>query len=85
MHVSEVPEHDPLQPTQVEPGSGVAVNVTLVFGANATEHPEPLPQETPAGLLQGTPLPVRVIVTLDARRLRLHLHHRRPRQSIASG
>ena len=81
MHVSEVPEHDTLQPTQVEPESGLAVNVTLVFGANATEHP--LPQETPAGLLLNTPLPVRVIVTLDVRRH--HLRHHRPWQSIASG
>jgi hypothetical protein len=52
-----VPEHpSPNQPRNLEPGSDVAVSVTVVPSAKATEHVEP--QLSPLGLLVTVPVPV---------------------------
>src|SRR5690348_13321572 len=59
VQVGVVPVHAPAQPVNTAPGSGVAVSVTLVFAAKVTAHPEPVPHETPAGLLVTVPLPAR--------------------------
>src|SRR5207244_2749551 len=65
VQVVAVPVHAPLQPVQVEVASGVAVRVTLVPAAKASEHPPPEPQAIPAGLLETTPFPARLTVNLN--------------------
>ena len=55
VHVVDVPEQAPPQPVKVTPGSGVAVNETLVFAGKLAEQPAPVPQEMPAGLLETVP------------------------------
>ena len=56
-----VPEQAPLQPTNVEPASGVAVRVTAVPGVSACEHVAP--QEIPADVPVTVPVPVPLLVT----------------------
>jgi len=56
-----VPEHDPLQPSKVEPLAGVAVRVILVPDAKLLLHV--LPQLIPEGLLVTVPLPKPVLYT----------------------
>ena len=63
VHVVDVPEQAPPQPVKVTPGSGVAVNVTLVFAGKLAEQPAPVPQEMPEGLLETVPLPARESVS----------------------
>jgi hypothetical protein len=56
-----VPLHPPpLQPANVDPDAGVAVSVTMVPAAYASEQSEE--QLIPAGLLVTVPFPTRVIV-----------------------
>ena len=57
----------PVQPVQMEPGSGVAVSVTDVPCPNLAEQ-DPLfvPQLIPAGLLVMTPFPERPTDRLNA-------------------
>lgn len=54
VQVREVPVQAPVQPVQAEPGSGVAVSVTLVLGAKLV----------PGRLLVTVPLPLRATVSL---------------------
>ena len=56
MH-APVPPHAPLQPVKAEPGSGVGVSVTMVFGGNVAVHV--VPQSMPAGeeLTEPEPAP----------------------------
>ena len=53
----------PLQPVNVEPASGVAVNVTIVPDVNEAE--QVAPQSIPAGELVTDPAPVPVFVTVS--------------------
>jgi len=55
----------PLQPVNVEPVAGVALNVTAVPVVNDVEHV--VPQEIPAGVLVTVPLPAPVFVTVSAK------------------
>jgi hypothetical protein len=58
-----VPVHpEPLQPVNVEPAVGEAVNVTEVFWSKLKE--QVAPQLIPAGLLVIVPVPVPVFVTV---------------------
>lgn len=60
-HVRAVPLQAPLQPENVQPVAGVAVNVTAVPLLNALV--QVLPQLTPLGEDTMVPLPVRVMVS----------------------
>src|SRR5215831_3319694 len=53
----------PLQPENVEPAAGVAVNVTAVPLANGAE--QVVPQETPVGALVTVPDPVPALLTVS--------------------
>src|SRR5438093_1194333 len=55
VHVPVPEQPPPLQPVNVEPAAGVAVNVTTVPFAYAAMHVEP--HEMPAGLLVTVPIP----------------------------
>jgi hypothetical protein len=57
-----VPEQAPLQPANIEPVPGAAVNVTMVPLAKLAE--QAVGQLTPAGLLVTMPLPVPASVTV---------------------
>ncbi len=59
-----VPEQAPLQPVNVEPGSGVAVSVTSVPGANRAV--QTLPQPIPVGVLATVPAPLPAFATVSA-------------------
>jgi hypothetical protein len=60
-----VPEQAPPQPAKVEPGLGVALNVTVVPLEKKAEHVAP--QAIPGGLLVTVPPPIRV--TVNRRRI----------------
>src|ERR1700682_1711383 len=61
LQVVATPEHAPLQPTNVSPGSGTAVSVTRLPVANWAEaEVQPGPQLIAAGLLTTVPRPVPV-------------------------
>jgi len=60
-----VPEQPPLQPLNVEPATGAAVNVTTVPVVKACE--QVVPHESPAGELVTMPLPVPDFVTLSVK------------------
>lgn len=53
-----------VQPEKFQPEAGVAVSVTEEALAKLAEHPEPLPQLMPDGLLLIVPDPVFVTVKL---------------------
>jgi len=55
----------PLQPENVEPAVGVAVNVTAVPVVKDVEHV--VPQEIPVGVLVTVPVPVPALVTVSAK------------------
>ena len=57
-----VPEQAPLQPANVAPAAGVALNVTAAPLAKAPE--QVAPQSMPAGALTTVPLPVPALVTV---------------------
>jgi hypothetical protein len=61
-HVPVPVQPPPLQPVNVEPAAGVAVNVTAVPLAKAAEHV--VPQETPVGALVTVPVPVPALLTV---------------------
>jgi len=50
-----MPEQSPLQPSNREPASGVAVSVTGMPAMYVIEHP--LPHSMPPGLLETVPVP----------------------------
>ena len=53
--MQDVPEHAPDHPTNVEPGAGFAINVTVLFvGKLALQRP---PQSMPLGALVTVPFP----------------------------
>lgn len=60
-----VPEQAPLQPVNVELGSGVAVSVTVAPCPKLAEHVAP--QSIPAGLLVTVPEPEPVLPTVRVR------------------
>jgi len=61
------PVHAPLQPVNLEPGSGVAVRVTEVPLANGAEQTLLAePHWIPAGLLVTFPLPLPAFTATDA-------------------
>ena len=63
VHV-DVPEHPaPLQPVNVDPGSGIAVSVTEVSVAKLAVQTQP--QSMPVGLLVTAPAPVPVLATVS--------------------
>ncbi len=55
-----VPEHAPLQPSNLEPEAAVAVRVTSVPGAYVAV--QLLPQVMPTGVLLTVPVPVPALV-----------------------
>src|SRR5436309_10711154 len=63
VHVPVPEQPPPLQPVNVEPAAGVAVNVTTVPFAYAAMHVEP--HEMPAGLLVTVPIPEPVLFTVS--------------------
>jgi len=65
VHVPVPVQPPPLQPLNVDPAAGVAVNVTAEPPANAAEHVAP--QEMPAGLLVTVPPPVPVFETVSVK------------------
>ena len=64
-HVALLPEHAPLQPENVKPFAGAAVNVTVVPLTNVWLHPlEPL-QLMPDGLELTLPVPLNVTCSVS--------------------
>jgi len=63
VHVPVPEQPPPLQPVNVEPAAGVAVNVTRVPLVNAAEHV--VPQEMPVGALVTVPLPAPAFVSVS--------------------
>lgn len=67
VQVSWAPVQPPVHPVQMEPGSGVAVKVTVVPWPNLLEQvPLFLPQLMPVGLLVTVSLPERPIERVNA-------------------
>jgi hypothetical protein len=65
VHVPVPVQPPPLQPANVEPAAGVAVNVTAVPLANAAE--QVAPQEMPVGALVTVPVPAPALVTASVK------------------
>ena len=63
VHVPVPAQPPPLQPANVEPAAGVAVNVTTVPPANGAE--QTAPQEMPPGALETVPIPAPAFVTVS--------------------
>lgn len=64
--LSAVPEHAPLQPTNVSPGEGAAFSVTVLPTGNDWVQPPDPAQSIPAGLELTLPLPPTVTNTVSA-------------------